>query len=54
MRNNTNQPEPATVARHRRRRHIPVLPTALAAALLATTAVVAAVGDPKLPPYVGD
>jgi hypothetical protein len=44
----------APAAGRRRWRHLPVLPPALLTALLATTAVVAALTDPKIPAGVGD
>ena len=37
-----------------RRRYLPALPPTLITVLLVTTAVVAAVSDPKIPEAVGD
>jgi hypothetical protein len=53
--NQTNQPTvSAAGAPGKRRRYLPVLPPALITVLVVTTAVVAAVGDPKIPEAVGD
>jgi hypothetical protein len=51
---NEQRHRPAAGKPRGRWRHLPVLPPALVTALVATTAVVAALTDPKIPEASGD